>query len=96
MPSILQEQQALQALKLLIKHNVEQAVAVQSKQWLSMAEASQHACCSVDKLNQLIDAGEIIAAHKGVKGKTVTVSRKSIEQWHERNIYKPKSFLKSK
>lgn len=59
------------------------------KEWLSTKEACDYANCSPSKLTQLIKAGEIKAANVGVRGQTVSVLKKSIDEYFTRNIYQP-------
>lgn len=60
-----------------------------TKEWLTTKEACEVANCSRQKLAQLIEAGEIKASKSGIKGATVAISRSSINQYFERNVFKP-------
>lgn len=75
----------INVLDRIITQTIHKAMSTAGKEWLTKKEAAQVACCSVYKLDLLIKAGEIEAAHSGIKGQTVTISRLSINKWHQRN-----------
>lgn len=83
---------ALKLIPEIIQQSVENALLKfhPHKEWLTIKEACAYANCSKAKLNQLIEAGEIIASNKGTKGVTVSISKSSINEYHSRNIYLPK------
>ena len=55
-----------------------------SREWLSYSEAQRYAGIGRTKLWELLNAGEIRAAHVG---KAVRISRQSLESYMLRNAY---------
>ena len=55
-----------------------------TREWLSYSEAQQYAGIGRTKLWELLNAGEIRAAHVG---KAVRISRQSLESYMLRNAY---------
>lgn len=77
-----------------ITQSIERSALLAAKEWLTIDEACHFANCSKHKLSKLIDLGEIEASHRGIKGQTVSVSKSSINAWHQRHKYNPNAWKK--
>jgi len=84
MPTLEQE---LQILKEELR-SIKQLLLSQYSPWLSMQEAATYANCSVRTIQNLVNTGDIQAHKTGQKGSTVSISRKSIDNYKSRLKYK--------